>query len=168
MNIFLVNWVRPGMRDLHRDHLSREFEKDDRFDAVKFRLADPREAGRYRVVGHTTTQWILDDPSYPSTDARIEVGFKRPQNDDRYWYWFNWVEPDRSFMFGWHCDDDHPEHGRVHEQIHQGDSVVDRRSAEIVGENPGAIFHNRLERLPTALDAVEWDGDRAVGFEDDS
>lgn len=166
MGVFLVNWMRPGMRNLHKDHLAREFEKDDRFNAVKFRLADPREDGKYRAIGRTTTRWIIDDPSYPSIDARVEVGFKNPQNDDCYRYWFNWIEPKRSFMFGWHRDDDHPECGPVHKQINQGDSVVDRDTAEIIDENPGAIFHSRLEQIPKALDTIEWDGDRAIGYKD--
>lgn len=153
------------MRELHKVHLVREFKKDDRFETVKFRLAEPREPGSYRVIGHTKTHWFLDDPSYPATDARIEVGFKNGQDDEYYWYWFNWIEPEKSFMLGWHRDGDHPKHGPVHRQINQGESVVDRESAAVIDAHPGAIFHTRLEQLPHVLGEVEWDNDRAIGFQ---
>lgn len=166
MGVFLVNWIRPEMRNLHRNHLVRAFEKDDRFERVDFRLAEPREAGKYRVIGHTKTRWITDDPSYPATDARFEVGFKKPRETDGYQYWINWIEPERSVLLGWHRDDDHPEYGPVHKQIQQADSVVARESAEVVGENPGAIFYGRLEQLPETIATIEWDDEQAVGFTD--
>ena len=131
---------------------------------MEFRLAEPREPGSYRVVGHTKTQWFLDDSSYPATDARIEVGFQSSQDDASYWYWFNWIEPERSFMLGWHQDSDHPDHGPVHRQINQGGSVVDRKPAAVIDGHPGALFHGRLEQLPRVLGAVEWDGEQAIGF----
>lgn len=67
-------------------------------------------------------------------------------------------------MFGWHRDSDHPEHGPVHRQIIQGDSVVDRGPAEFIDAHPGAIFHSRVEQLPRVLGRVEWDTDQASGF----
>lgn len=165
MPIFLVNWMRPGMRNLHRVHLYREFEKDDRFETVEFRLAEPREGGAYRVVGSTRTQWIVNDPAYPSTDARVEIGFKNATQDDHYWYWFNWIEPDRSFMLGWHRDGDHPEYGPTHLQINQGGDVVDRVSADVIDAHPGSIYHQRLEQLPSVLKKIEWNEDQVTGFE---
>ena len=154
------------MRNLHRVHLARELQKDDRFDTVEFRLADPREAGNYRVVGSTKTRWILDDPTYPATDARLEIGFTDSKQDTDYWYWFNWIEPERSVMLGWHRDGDHPDLGPTHVQLNQGDSVVARRVVETIDGHPGAIFHARLEQLPRLLQTIEWDGDRAIGFEE--
>ena len=152
------------MRTLHRVHLVNEFQKDDRFDTAEFRLAEPREVGSYRVVGSTKTQWVLDDPTYPSLDARIEVGFADPSQDNHYWYWFNWIEPERSFMLGWHRDGDHPDLGPTHVQINQGESVVARKPAETVESHPGEIFHRRLDQLPDMLKQIEWDGDQAIGF----
>lgn len=163
MTLFLVNWLRPGMRNLHHVHLLRELEKDNRFETVEFRLAEPREAGSYRVIGHTKTNWIIDDPAYPSLDARLELGFTVSQDDD-YWYWFNWIEPERSFMFGWHRDGDHPEFGPVHKQVSQGNSVVDRAAATLIDKHPGAIFHRRLAQLPSTVSMIEWDDDRVIGF----
>ncbi|RQG89558.1 hypothetical protein EA473_21880 [Natrarchaeobius chitinivorans] len=154
--------MRPGMRTLHRIHLVRELQNDDRFDTVEFRLAEPRESGSYRVVGSTKTQWLLDDPTYPSTDARIEIGFT--DQDNEYWYWFNWIEPERSFMLGWHRDGDHPDLGPAHVQINQGESVVARKSAETIDSHPGEIFHRRLGQIPSMLKRVSWDGDQAIGF----
>ena len=152
------------MRTLHRVHLRGEFENDSRFETAEFRLADPREDGSYRVIGSTQTDWILDDPTYPSTDVRIEVGFKDANQGTDNWYWFNWIEPERSFMLGWHRDGDHPELGETHVQINQGDAVVTRKPAQTIDGHPGAIFHRRLEQLPDTLKAVTWDGDQAVGF----
>ena len=153
------------MRNLHQVHLVREVQKDDRFETVEFRLADPREDGSYRVVGTTKTRWILDEPSYLSTDARIEIGFKNAEDESDYWYWFNWIEPERPFMLGWHRDGDHPDLGSTHVQINQGKSVVSRKSADIIDAHPGAIFHSRLEQLPSMLKQIEWDGDQVIGFE---
>lgn len=115
--LFLVNWLRTGMRTFHQVHLRREFEKDSRFKTGRFRLADPREDGSYRVVGVTQTDWILDEPTYPSTDVRIEVGFKDADQGIDYWYQFNWIEPNRSFMLGRHRDGDYPDLGATRVQL---------------------------------------------------
>lgn len=159
--IFLGNW----MRALHRVHLTQALQNDDRFETVSFRLAGPRERGSYRVVGSTRTNWLLDDPDYPATGARLEVGFADSPDDADYWYWINWIEPERSFMLGWHRDDDHPNLGPTHLQITQGGSVVDRVAVDPIDEHPGAIFYRRLEQLPDVLTRITWDGDDVVGFD---
>lgn len=164
MTIFLVNWLRPGLRDLHELHLKRELLKDDRFKTAAFRVADAREPGPYRVVGVTHTDWVIEDPGYSSTRARLEVGFTNAGS--RYWYWFNWLEPERSFLFGWHRDGHHEDLGPVHAQVHQGESVIDRRVATPITGHPGAIFHRRLEQLPEALLSLEWIDDTVIGFPD--
>lgn len=153
------------MRNLHRVHLARELERDNRFDTVEFRLAEPREDGIYRVIGSTKRQWAVDDPEYVATEARLEVGFKDTKQDTSEWYWFNWVEPAKSFVFGWHRDSDHPEHGPTHIRLNQGESVVVREPAEKIGGHPGAIFHEQLDQLPTMLNKVSWEGDQVTGFE---
>jgi len=62
----------------------------------------------------------------------------------------------RDFLLGWHQDDDHPEHGEVHLQLNQSDSVVARKRAKFLDEHPMAIIEARLNQLPTTLEAIVW------------
>ncbi len=81
-----------------------------------------------------------------STIARVEIGFTAGNNVDDDWYWFNWIEPERSFALGWHRDNDHPELGPTHVQINQSDSIVARKPVKPIEGHPGAMFHGRLEQ----------------------
>ena len=67
---------------------------------VRRRRAEPREAGQYRVVGEVTPRQYLDDPNYPATTARIEVGFRLRTGDRYEHYWFTWIEPNRDVLVG--------------------------------------------------------------------
>ena len=75
-------------------------------------------------------------------------------------YWFNWIEPARDFLLGWHQDDDHPEYGNVHIQVNNSGTAIAHEPATFVDKHPMAIVATRLEQLPTAIDAVEWQMER--------
>lgn len=128
---------------------------------MQIRVSEPREPGPYRVVAQTNARTFLDDDEYPVSDARVEVGFDVQASTDYESYWFNWVEPDRKFLLGWHQDETHPEYGPVHLQVNESSHTIDQQSAEFVDAHPMAVVEARLEQLPVAIDAVEWQ-DRAV------
>jgi hypothetical protein len=108
---------------------------------------------------------FLEDPSYPATTSRLEVGFELggPSEDDS--YWFNWIEPSRSFLFGWHQDSDHQDLGPVHLQVNQHDAPIDHRSATYIDRHPMAVVEARLDQLPGALARVSWDGGTVTGID---
>lgn len=89
------------------------------------------------------------------SDARVEIGFEVQASTDYECYWFNWVEPDRNFLLGWHQDETHPEYGPVHLQANESSHTIDQQSAEFIDAHPMAVVETRLEQLPVAIDAVE-------------
>lgn len=157
--IFLTN--RDGLRNkrLHR-RIKNRFQTDSVFGPVQLRVATHRERGPYRVVGETNPRTFLDDTKYPTQTARVEIGFELESSLAYDFYWFNWVEPERDLLLGWHQDDDHPEHGEVHLQLNESDKVVAREPAEFIDEHPIAVVAARLKQLPDVV--------RAIGLEDSS
>ncbi|EJN56887.1 hypothetical protein [Halogranum rubrum] len=162
--IFLAN--RDGLRNkrLHR-RIKNRLQSDSAFSAVQLRVATHRELGPYRVVAETDPRTLFDDSNYPTQEARLEVGFDVEGATDYDYYWFNWVEPGRSLLLGWHQDDDHPEHGPVHLQVNDSSTAVDRKPAEFIDEHPMAVVEARLAQLPDTLDALRWQDGSVVGFE---
>jgi len=63
----------------------------------------------------------------------------------------------RDFLLGWHQDDDHPEHGEVHLQLNQSDSVVARMRAKFLDEHPMTVVEARLEQLPAVVNTLTWE-----------
>lgn len=163
MVVFLTN--RRGIRNkrLHR-RVKNRFQSDARFNSVQFRVTKPREPGPYRVVAQTNPQVFLNDDTYPISDAKIEVGFDAQGSTDDEFYWFNWVEPDRSFLLGWHQDDTHPEYGPVHLQVNESSHTIDHQSAEVIDAHPMAVVEARLEQLPEVIGVVEWQDRTVVGL----
>lgn len=158
MVVFLADRANIQIRQLHR-RIRNRFRTDDRFEAVQFRVAEPREPGPYRVVANTVPQQFLENRSYPVDGARLEIGFHLPPESAHEYYWFNWVEPERDVLFGWHQDGDHPDLGQVHAQVTQDDRTV-HRSATFIDEHPMAVVETRLAQLPVALEQIVWnDGD---------
>lgn len=164
MVVFLAGRDNIRIRQLHR-RIKNRFQSDDRFDMAQLRVAEPRDPGPYRAVGHVDAQRFLDDSSSPVRTARIEVGFQLPNHRSHECYWINWIEPDRNVLFGWHQDDEHPDLGPVHLQVNQGETTIDHESAVFIDEHPMAVVEARLQQLPDALARIDWNNGTAVGID---
>lgn len=162
MVVFLANRANLQSKRLH-GRIQNRFSTE--FDAVRRRRSEPREAGPYRVVGEVNPRQFLDDDAYSTTAARIEVGFQLRRGDSHEYYWFNWIEPDRSMLVGWHQDDTHDDLGPVHLQVNDGSTAVDHQPARFVDSHPLDVIEQRLGELRTAVRAVEWKDERPVGLD---
>ena len=160
MVIFLADRADIQARQLHR-RIAIRFQTDGYFEAVQLRVTEPREPGPYRVVARTDPQLFFGDEAYPVASARIEVGFQLRWHEDYNHYWFNWIEPERDFLLGWHQDDGHPNLGPVHVQVSQGGEPIKHAPATFVDAHPMAILEARLEQLGDVLSRVQWD-DRTI------
>ncbi len=160
--VVLANRANLQRKRLH-DRIKRRLQSD--FDSVRRRRAEPREPGAYRVVGVTDPRAFLGDAEYPTTTARLEVGFQLETGVSHEYYWCNWVEPDRGLLVGWHRDDTHDDSGPVHLQVNHGSTVVTREPAQFVDSHPLDVVERRLAALGEVVTAVEWDGGRPVGLD---
>ncbi|WP_136687856.1 hypothetical protein [Halorhabdus amylolytica] len=154
MVVFLANRENLQSKRLH-DRIRNRFS--GQLTNVRRRRAEPREAGQYRVVGDVDPRQFLDDPDYSGTRARIEAGFRLRTTDPSEHYWFNWIEPERDVLVGWHQDDTHEDLGPVHVQVNDGSTAVDHRSARFIDAHPLDLVERRLSSLPDLVKAVEWD-----------
>jgi hypothetical protein len=160
MVVFLANRANLQNKRLHariQNRLSGEFE------TVRQRRAEPREAGPYRVVAEVNPRQFVDD-EYPVATARIEIGFQLQTGEPREYYWFNWIESDRSLLVGWHQDDTHDELGPVHLQVNDAATSVAHEPAAFIDSHPLDIVERRLNSLRDAVLAVEWEQGRPVGL----
>jgi hypothetical protein len=162
MAVFLTNRGNLQSKRLH-DRIWNRFGGS--FNNVRRRRGDPREAGPYRVVGEVNPRQFLGDDEYPVTTARVEVGFQLRTNDPSEYYWFNWVEPERDLLDGWHQDDTHGTLGPVHLQANDGATAVDRQRARFIDSHPLDVVEQRLASLPEAVSAVECEQGRPVGLD---
>lgn len=163
MVVFLADRSRIQNKRLHR-RITNRFQSDIRFEAVQFRITDPREPGPYRVSAKMDPRHLLEDNAYPVETARIEVGFEVQTSTEHEFYWWNWIDPDRNLLLGWHQDDTHPEYGPVHLQVNESTQAVDHQPAEFIDAHPMAVVEARLEQLPAAIEAVEWRDDAVIGL----
>jgi len=162
MVVFLANRENLQSKRLHdriQNRLSGAFEN------VRRRRAEPREAGPYRVVGEVNPQEFLREDEYPVTTARVEVGVQLQTGEPDEYYWFNWIEPERSLLVGWHQDETHEELGMVHLQLNDGATVVDHQRAQFIDSHPLDVVEQRLNSLQAAVRAVEWGQGRPVGLD---
>lgn len=162
MVVFLANRANLQSKRLHnriQNRLNAEFEN------VRRRRAEPREAGPYRVVGEVNPRQYLGVDEYPVTTARVEVGFQLRTSDSYEYYWFNWIEPDRSMLIGWHQDDTHDDLGPVHLQVNDGSTAVEHQPARFIDSHPLDVVEHRLDALQDAVVAVEWDNGSPVGLD---
>jgi len=162
MVVFLANRANLQSKRLHdriQNRLSGEFE------TVRQRRAEPREAGPYRVVGEVNPREFLDDDEYPVTAGRIEIGFQLQTGELHEYYWFNWIEPDRSLLVGWHQDDTHDDLGPVHLQVNDGATPVAHEPAQFIDSHPLDVVGRRLNSFRDAVRAVEWEQGRPVGLD---
>lgn len=162
MVIFLANRTNLQQKRLH-DRIKHRLSGAS--ESVRRRRAEPREPGPYRVVGEVNPQLFFDQDEYPVTAARIEIGFQLRPTDPYEYYWFNWIEPDRRLLVGWHQDAMHNDLGEVHIQVNDGSTVIARHAAEFIDSHPLDVVERRLDSLGDAVAAVEWDEERPVGFD---
>ena len=162
MVVFLANRANLQSKRLHdriQNRLSGEFE------TVRWRRAEPREAGPYRVVAEVDPRQFLDDDAYPVPTARVEIGFQLQTGEPHEYYGFNWIEPDRSLLVGWYQDDTHDDLGPVHLQVNDGSTPVAHEPVEFIDSHPLDVVERRLNSLRDAVLAVEWEQGRPVGFD---
>jgi hypothetical protein len=161
MVVFLANRANLQSKRLHdrvQDRLGGKFE------SVRRRRADPREAGPYRVVGEVDPRQFLDGDEYPVAAARVEIGFQLQTGEPHEYYWFNWIEPERNLLVGWHQDDTHDALGPVHLQVNDGATPVAHEPAEFIDSRPLDVVERRFNELRDAVLAVEWEQRRPVGL----
>ncbi|RQG95740.1 hypothetical protein [Natrarchaeobius oligotrophus] len=161
MVVFLANRANLQRKRLH-DRIQNRLGGE--FDGVHRRRTEPREAGPYRVVGTVNPRKFLDDKEYPTTTARVEVGFQLQTAELYEYYWFNWIEPDRQLLVGWHQDDTHADLGPVHLQVTDSTTAVEHQPANFIDSHPLDVIERRLESLPDAVTAVEWEDGRPTGL----
>ena len=161
MVVFLANRSNLQGKRLH-DRIQNRLTGE--FDNVRRRRAEPREAGPYRVVGEVNPRQYFSDAEYPTTTARIEIGFQLRTTASFEYYWINWIEPDRSLLVGWHQDDTHGDLGPVHLQINDGTTTVAHQPAEFIDSHPLDVLAHRLASLQDAVSSVEWENGRTIGF----
>ena len=164
MVVFLANRANLQSKRLHdriQNRLSGAFEN------VHRRLTEPSEPGPYRVVAESDPRQLLDDDTYPVTTARVEIGFQLQTGASHEYYWFNWVEPERSLLVGWHQDDTHEDLGPVHLQVNDGRTPVTHEPAPFIDSHPLDVVERRLHSLRGLVVAVEWEHGRPVEFDTD-
>lgn len=162
MVVFLANRANLQSKRLHdriRNRLTGEFT------TVRLERAAPRDPGPYRVVGETNPRRFLDDDAYPTTTARVEIGFQLQTRDPYEYYWFNWIEPERSLLLGWHQDDTHADLGPVHLQMNDGATAVAQQRVQFLDSHPLDVGEQRLNSLDDAVAAVNWQNGHPVGFD---
>jgi hypothetical protein len=154
MVVFLANRANLQSKRLHdriRNRLSGEFN------TVRRRRTEPREAGPYRVVADVNPRQLLEDDEYPVTTARIEIGFQLQTGVPHEYYWFNWIEPERSLLVGWHQDDIHDDLGPVHLQVNDGETPVEHQRAQFIDSHPLDVVEQRCNSLRDLVLAIEWE-----------
>lgn len=164
MGLFLAGRGHIRTRSLH-ERIKNRFQSAPDFGTVQLRVTGPREHGAYRVAATTNPRGFLDDDSSPVASARIEVGFELDGQAGNDSYWFNWIEPERNLLVGWHQDGNHPDLWPVHLQVNQDQTTVARERATFIDNHPMAVVEARLDQLPDALEGVQWNGDTATGLD---
>ena len=162
MVVFLANRANLQEKRLH-DRIQNRLS--GAFDTVRRRRAEPREPGPYRVVPEVDPREFLGDGEYPVTTARVKIGFQLQTSDPYEYYWFNWIEPDRRLLVGWHQDDTHDDLGPVHLQVNDGTTPVAHEPAQFIDSHPLDVVERRLDLLRDVVLAVEWGQERPVGFD---
>lgn len=99
----------------------------------------------------------------PSDEAELQVSFDFPPEYEYDFYKFQWVEPNRDLMVGWHQDETHDELGECHFQVDHGGRTIQRERATYLDSHPLNVFDRRTDDLLTILDALTWkDGTPSV------
>ncbi|MDL0134063.1 hypothetical protein [Halobacterium salinarum] len=162
MVVFLANRANLQDRRLH-DRIQNRL--NGTFNTVQQRRSELREAGSYRVVADVNPRQFVADDEYPVTAARVEIGFQLQTGEPHEYYWFNWIEPDRSLLVGWHQDDTHDDLGPVHLQVNDGATPVAHEPADFIDSHPLDVVERRLNSLRDVVLAVNWEQGRPVGLD---
>lgn len=149
--IFLANRDRYTQRTLLRDVHDR-LTKQAGCEDVRYRPS--RRRPRYVIADVAPTTFLGD--LYDTESARLEIRFWYPAGVDHEYYRINWIEPERDLMLGFHQDADHPDLGPCHIQLNYR-NIVDRHGATSLDSHPLSVFDDRLQQLPSAVDAIRWD-----------
>jgi hypothetical protein len=165
MGVFLANRANLQSKRLH-DRIQNRLSGE--FDNVRRRRAEPRESGPYRVVAAVDPRQFIGDETHPVTSARVEIGFRLQTGKPHEYYWFNWIEPERSLLVGWHQDDTHDDLGAVHLQVNDSATAVAHKPAQFIDSHPLDVVERRLGSLRDAILAVEWEQGRPIGFDTDA
>ena len=160
MVVFLANRTNLQAKRLH-DRIGTRLEAI--CTDVCRRRATHREPGPYRVVGTVDPRGFLDDDSYSTETARIEIGFQLRPGEPHEYYWINWIEPDRNMLVGWHQYDTHDDLGAVHLQLNDDSTAIEHRAAEFIDSHPLDVVARRLAALANVVRSVEWENGRPVG-----
>jgi len=160
--VFLANRANLQARRLHSRIAAR---LRGVCDTVQQRRAERGEPGPYRVVGAVSPARFLTVESYPTDEARIEIGVRLETEVSHEHYWFQWIEPARGLAVGWHQDGSHEEVGPVHLQLDSGEEVVERQAATFIDAHPLAVVARRLASLPAVVLSVAWEDGDPVGIE---
>ncbi len=99
------------------------------------------------------------------SNARVETGFQLQTEEPYEYYRFNWIEAERSLLVGWHQDDTHDNLGPVHLQVNDGASAVAHQPTQFIDSHRLDVVERRLNSLPDAILAVEWEQRRPVGLD---
>jgi hypothetical protein len=162
MVVFLANRANLQSKRL-QDHILNRLSSE--FETVQRRRAEPHDPGHYRVVAEVDPRQFFADDEYPETAARVEVGVQVQTGVPYEYYWFNWIEPERSLLVGWHQDDTHDDLGPVHLQVNDGATPVAHEPAEFIDSYPLDVVEHRLNSLRDVVLAVEWEQGRPVGVD---
>jgi len=162
MVVFLANRVNLQSKRLH-DRIQNRLNGG--FDTVRRRRTESREAGPYRVVADVNPRQFLGNDEYPVTTARVEIGFQLQTGEPHEYYWFNWIEPDRSLLIGWHQDDTHDDLGPVHLQVNDGATPVEHEPADFIDSHPLDVVERRLNSLRDVVLTVNWEQGHPVGLD---
>lgn len=149
--IFLAGRERYTQRTLYREVHHRLSKQPG---CANVRYWPSRRRPRYVVADVETLTFL--DTSYEVETARLEVRYWYPEGVDYEYYRLNWVEPTRDLMVGFHRDAGHAELGPCHVQLDYDENPVDRQPADVLDVHPLAVLDERLQQLPTVLDAVRW------------
>jgi hypothetical protein len=149
--IFLADRARYTQRTLLREIHGR-LQKQPGCENVRHQPSSRRP--RYVHADIDPTAFLSE--SYGEDHARLEIRFWYPQGVSYEYYRINWVEPSRGLMLGFHQDGDHPDLDRCHIQLDHEESTVNRHRATFYNHHPMAILEERLQQLPDALAAIQW------------
>lgn len=156
--IFLANRANLDKRTLlTRIHNQLQTRVDKADSPVEQVWYHPSTANKIGVHATINAPAFLET-TYPVAEAELHVAFDFPPNYSYDFYSFQWVEPARDLMIGWHQDETHTDLGECHFQVDYGGETVQREPAAFLDSHPLNVFETRIEHLVDVLNSLIWDG----------